>query len=469
MAPKTRKGKGPALAAAPVATEEEIEYDIERGGQSDDSIIPGAFQEGSTERKVSKLEDELVPQEVTPMLTQHPPKIPYTAFGFISSDTNNPFTPPRRSPPPISPLRNTALFEPSNKRNEPTTWESNPEEKADDEPAWVVHPTAHKAENTQVKFEEREVFIPLYESLKEIEGPLEDLSSNPRYYDTVTVDLPAARPAETIAFNGTEGNDRWKEAMRLGADYLLRRSTNLSLSRSDRRNFKNVLQRLQEILSRVNMYCVNEYKGYKLIKKDVINFGKGLMTLREAAREQLEMEGDGVPALPKWGKDNNLNEYWKPNDFEILAACYREEVTQFLARLGKSADFKVMTAFEHDIDHDAQYHETQSIQNPPAPKLATAAQAVPRQQQTQSDYQKPNAPTTDNTMDKIQKEAQTSKAESEEEVRRRKASKERFRKSEVTRHESVSMYRNTPRTAKVRAFTNQNASIFGHPSQHTAS
>ncbi|PPQ84372.1 hypothetical protein CVT25_013036 [Psilocybe cyanescens] len=141
------------------------------------------------------------------------------------------------------------------------------------------------------------------------------------------------------------------------------------------------------------------------------------MTLHEAAREQLEMEGDGVPALPKWGKDNNLNEYWKPNDFEILATCYREKITQFLARLGKSADFKVMTAFEHDINHDAQYHETQSTQNPPAPKLVTAAQAVPRQQQTQSDYQKLNAPTTDNTMDKIQMEAQTPKAESEEDVR----------------------------------------------------
>ncbi|PPQ84373.1 hypothetical protein CVT25_013037 [Psilocybe cyanescens] len=95
MAPKTHKGKRPALEAAPVATEDEIEYDIERGGQSDDSIIPGAFQEGSTEHKVSKLEDELVLQEVTPMFTQHPPKIAYTAFGFISSNTNNPFTPPR--------------------------------------------------------------------------------------------------------------------------------------------------------------------------------------------------------------------------------------------------------------------------------------------------------------------------------------------------------------------------------------
>jgi len=37
-----------------------------------------------------------------------------------------------------------------------------------------------------------------------------------------------------------------------------------------------------------------------------------------------------VPKLPLWGKNNNPEEWWSTNDFEIISAAYRHEVEGFL-------------------------------------------------------------------------------------------------------------------------------------------
>jgi len=44
--------------------------------------------------------------------------------------------------------------------------------------------------------------------------------------------------------------------------------------------------------------------------------------LREEARDYLVGNGMAVPKLPLWGKNNNPQEWWNTNDFEILSVAY---------------------------------------------------------------------------------------------------------------------------------------------------
>ena len=41
-------------------------------------------------------------------------------------------------------------------------------------------------------------------------------------------------------------------------------------------------------------------------------------------------QGLGIPRLPCWGKNNNLEQWWNINNFEILCTSYRHKVEGFL-------------------------------------------------------------------------------------------------------------------------------------------
>ena len=60
---------------------------------------------------------------------------------------------------------------------------------------------------------------------------------------------------------------------------------------------------------------------------------------RNEAEEDLIINGEGLPAFPRWGLNGNADEFWTANDFEILGACYRCEVENFLAYLAEHHDF----------------------------------------------------------------------------------------------------------------------------------
>ena len=51
------------------------------------------------------------------------------------------------------------------------------------------------------------------------------------------------------------------------------------------------------------------------------------------------MSGDGIPNIPHWGLTGNTDEFWSTNDFEILGACYRCEVENFLIFLSNHHEF----------------------------------------------------------------------------------------------------------------------------------
>ena len=60
------------------------------------------------------------------------------------------------------------------------------------------------------------------------------------------------------------------------------------------------------------------------------SIGKKLTLLREEAGDYLVEQGMAIPRLPSWGKNNDLEQWWNINDFEILCASYRHEVEGFL-------------------------------------------------------------------------------------------------------------------------------------------
>ena len=60
------------------------------------------------------------------------------------------------------------------------------------------------------------------------------------------------------------------------------------------------------------------------------SIGKKLTLLREEAEDYLVEQGMAIPRPPHWGKNNNPEQWWNINDFEILCASYQHEVEGFL-------------------------------------------------------------------------------------------------------------------------------------------
>jgi hypothetical protein len=52
--------------------------------------------------------------------------------------------------------------------------------------------------------------------------------------------------------------------------------------------------------------------------------------LREEAGDYLVEQGMAIPRPPRWGKNNDPEQWWNVNDFEILCASYQHEVEGFL-------------------------------------------------------------------------------------------------------------------------------------------
>jgi hypothetical protein len=57
---------------------------------------------------------------------------------------------------------------------------------------------------------------------------------------------------------------------------------------------------------------------------------KKLSNLREEAWDYLVENGMAIPKPPLWGKNNNPEERWTTNNFEILSVAYQRKVEGFL-------------------------------------------------------------------------------------------------------------------------------------------
>ena len=81
-----------------------------------------------------------------------------------------------------------------------------------------------------------------------------------------------------------------------------------------------------------NFRVVHNFKDIKGVAPnlDVLtSIGKKPL-LREEAGDYLVEQGMAIPRPPRWGKNNDPEQWWNINDFEILCAFYQHKVEGFL-------------------------------------------------------------------------------------------------------------------------------------------
>ena len=197
---------------------------------------------------------------------------------------------------------------------------------------------------------------PDIEDLTDLGTPFssEDLPDRGAYKE-VFIEFPACKPfasfGESITDTGFDRSEKifalagqHRQALQLGETALRRpiySSYGKVVSRKGQKDlFKEEMDILKELLT--NLYYFNSgtnQAGFALQKIILVNLNHRLKLRRSDAEEDLIISGEGIPNLPRWGLSGKADEFWTANDFEILGACYRREVENFLAYLAEHHDF----------------------------------------------------------------------------------------------------------------------------------
>ena len=179
-----------------------------------------------------------------------------------------------------------------------------------------------------------------------------DLPLDQNAYSEVTIEFPSCKAFSS--YGDTEKGlkkservfstaGRHLQALKLGETSLRRSISSYpgkNMSRNERKKiFTEELAILNELLT--NLYCFKDEDrvGFALQRIILVNLNQRLRARREQAEEDLIMTGDGIPSIPRWGLTGKADEFWNANDFEILGACYRREVENFLTYLSDHHEF----------------------------------------------------------------------------------------------------------------------------------
>ena len=163
--------------------------------------------------------------------------------------------------------------------------------------------------------------------------------------------MPFSSFGETVTDMGLDRSERifalagrHRQALQLGETALCQpiySSYDKVVSRKGRKDlFKEEMEILRELLTNL-YYFSNETNQarFALQKIILVNLNHRLKLQRSEAEEDLIVQGEGIPPLPRWGLNGKADKFWMANDFEILGACYRREVEIFLAYLAGHHDF----------------------------------------------------------------------------------------------------------------------------------
>ena len=124
------------------------------------------------------------------------------------------------------------------------------------------------------------------------------------------------------------------KALELGFNHLwcnkLKVSAELTRTILRKPRIHEVILQLEDFFE--NFRVVHDFKIIKGVAPnlDVLAYiGRKLTQLREEAGDYLVKQGMAIPRSC-WGKNNDLEQWWNINDFEILCASYWHEVEGFL-------------------------------------------------------------------------------------------------------------------------------------------
>ncbi|KAJ7183965.1 hypothetical protein C8R46DRAFT_1210104 [Mycena filopes] len=158
----------------------------------------------------------------------------------------------------------------------------------------------------------------------------------------VDLDLPSTLSLAKIA-NHSQIKARRNEALTKGLKVIDKAhllNATLATQRLFRAVFPDELDLLNNIFTRAQKReWLLTGSGYRLIIDDYEVLLRVLYNRRLIAEDSFRLVGRRLPKMPSWGNDDDLEEYWSLNDFEILAVCFRADVEHFLYRLDKFHDF----------------------------------------------------------------------------------------------------------------------------------
>jgi hypothetical protein len=176
--------------------------------------------------------------------------------------------------------------------------------------------------------------------------------------------------------NNTQLSERRLEALRIGAGYLnkyfLHNTPKVFSRRLLKDVFGDVSARLDELLSSCVRVPIEGGFGFTIRRDYYTKMQSGLLKIKAKLGEILLVNGVSVPDLPFWGLKGDLDEFYLPNDFEILGICYRTEVERFLFI------FDEHYYFQTDLPRNPDLQPP--VPSPEPPPLPTPPPVVNRQQ-----------------------------------------------------------------------------------------
>ncbi|KAK6995794.1 hypothetical protein R3P38DRAFT_3223269 [Favolaschia claudopus] len=172
--------------------------------------------------------------------------------------------------------------------------------------------------------------------------PPEDLDSDSALF-TEPLNIPTLNSVALIN-NHPVVKARRNEALEkglktIGKPHLM--SAGLATRRLFKTTFPDELELLDKVLSQVQTRTrlMTGDKVYRLVIDDYELLLRVLFSRRMDADDSFRILGKSIPSMPSWGHDDDLEEFWSENDFEILGVCFRAEVEHFLYTLNRFYDF----------------------------------------------------------------------------------------------------------------------------------
>jgi hypothetical protein len=153
--------------------------------------------------------------------------------------------------------------------------------------------------------------------------------------------------------NNAQLSERRAEAINMGLIYLdkyhLRDSSRPFSHRLLKDIFDDLSNRLDELLLNIIHIKIEDRFTYTIRKDYYQKVQAGLLKIKSKLGDILLANGVPIPDLPFWGPLGDSNEFYTPNNFEILGICYRTEVETFLSIFNEYYNFQTGLAHSPDL------------------------------------------------------------------------------------------------------------------------
>ncbi|KAJ7053159.1 hypothetical protein C8F01DRAFT_1260816 [Mycena amicta] len=139
-------------------------------------------------------------------------------------------------------------------------------------------------------------------------------------------------------------HERRQECIALGAPTIDKQYL-FTAQPATRRMFRTIFTRELDILDDILFTAEHRARkvepliGYRVQGKTYQLLLLALSSFKITAEDSFRAAGQTPPSLPSWGHDDDIEDYYSLNDYEILGVCFRVEVENYLAVMEGVYDF----------------------------------------------------------------------------------------------------------------------------------